>query len=95
MRILVFALILLSSQLSWSNQCQVSGGPGETQVYTLGVGEFLEQSRDGKQTIVSCGPFENDGSVVVAPDAAVIELATDTCDVYAINKSLKQIIYCY
>lgn len=94
--------ILLASTLLFSAgasakmnfACSYKSGPGQVQITVLEATQFSVFYKGPAKTVYSCGPFINDGSVVVDDKTAIVELVSDSCDHFP-DGNVTQLIYCY
>ncbi len=77
-----------------SSTCSFSSPAGTTQVQVLEANQFVVHTPRNVQTVYSCGPFVNDGSVVLTPETKVVELTSQNC-AKADYPTLTYIIYCH
>ena len=95
MKVLIFLALFISSSFSLANtnNCQFNLPGGRTEIQILRSGQFVEHNPQQTHSVFSCGPFVNDGSVVVTPITQVIELAPNTCALSA-YPGLNYVIFC-
>lgn len=89
----LFGATAFAEKVSTNFACSVTGGPGETQIQILAASDFVIHYPNNVKTIYSCGPFINDGSVVVDQKTAVVELLSDSCEHFK-NGYVTHLIYC-
>lgn len=77
-----------------SSTCSVSSPAGTTQVQVLEANQFVVHNPRGVQTVFSCGPFVNDGTVSITPETKIVELTSQNC-AKADYPNLTYIIYCH
>ena len=94
MKLVIFLIIAFSQfAIANNNSCSISLPPGRTDVQVLQQSQFVEHTPNQIQTVYSCGPFVNDGSVVTTPSTQIVELVSGGCAA-ASYPGLNYIIYC-
>lgn len=92
--IFVAALSFLCLAKAESPSCTFTNPAGTTRFQILEAGQFVEHTSQNIQTVYSCGPFVNDGSVKVTPATQIVELSSQSCG-RVDYVSLTYVIYCH
>lgn len=91
---IAFGISISATAMADNPSCTFNNPAGTTRLQILEAGKFVEHSSKTAQTIYSCGPFVNDGSVTVTPATKIVELRSQSCG-RADYKNLTYVIYCH